>query len=414
MNNALTFDEKAKWINLDRLITSYFDSLQRIHESGGTDILWNPKKIKARIGPGAYSGLLANGGRKMGSSEVDVFKRVKQQPNLVAAVLLMTAAECKHFVPVDLVQSIIELDLPKLSWHLSKREKLETFIATQLVEGYYACAYTCSTNIILEGLVAQPTMTVRQIFDIPRNVNAAFQKAVVLLKWRPIPENGMECITTWITLKSRLYQLADRDPTTDGDVLRRHLPPVPAEGSFVNNFFLQLLFGSKYHSFTDTITIAPREEALQSLLAQLRPLLDGTGTEAASPHAIQKTLEPIQGDNYSNYVHPITGKLGVASKQILQAKLDCPSQNHIELERVEWNELMRFHKDWLHSVVDMGSFIQLESEIIGLTRKGRVLWILPTYTSWHARLVRPCFAGSRPSARYSWYKNFSWRAITPR
>jgi hypothetical protein len=157
------------------------------------DGLWKPCHWKPRdlIGndPGIYALVYANGDIKIGMSF-----RCKSRVERLAytmAVRIMDLDEIIHHVPQDLVDQIISLELPGLTFHKDHEDgHLEMLVLMQLSELKLATIYDCVTNTVGERLVPLPSSRVRKSIDSPQ----FGQNAIDFMK--NIPDKGVSCLLT--------------------------------------------------------------------------------------------------------------------------------------------------------------------------------------------------------------------------
>jgi hypothetical protein len=185
----------------------------------------------------------------------------------------------------------------------------------------------------------------------------------------------MYCAGTWNTEKVYAQRLALTHPDPN-NCLRRFLPPLP-KGEFPKKYQLQFLSGPKYGSFQDAIEIPPRTKQIAMVANKLRRLAKA---QPVDYEAIREAMRPLQGENYSHYVRPPSDELAAGTRRVLIRMLTDVNAAWIELERIAWEALMEYHKDWLICVVNMDLLVRIEGILVTLTNEipARVMLVLPS------------------------------------
>jgi len=273
--------------------------------------------------------------------------RIHEQSHTMAA-LLMTIDDTKELVSEELLDSILELNLPGMARHQDHVESGKNKIRLQLCEGLLASESESTTTIILETLVqiknSRVNDTSHRRGTIPETVRGFLRDI-----------GPVDCIFTWPTIISWLQSHRD-----DGELLMERLKD-PPEGQFVKLYLVQRILGSKFGSWTDAIDRPPRVDQIDNaIVTPILSLMDDGITP--SKQTIASLLLAIRGkENYNSYVRPDEKSLADGVKRVLSIKLADNTNRTIMIERCSMDALRRFHPEWLDSVISMESTIPFHS-----------------------------------------------------
>jgi ubiquitin len=310
-----------------------------------------PSKLKGN-GDGVYALYMDNGKGliKFGMSH-HCRKRANQQKHK-SAFIIMNLEEMKEFVPPELLIAIKELELPGLVFHEDHKGKLESLLLMQLCELYFATAYECITGTVGERLVQVPsTRVVEETNPTPLSEEAPTEFSDEAIKFMTdIPEKGVFCLLTWPTLSSLLQDMKQ------GSVFLMHkLRELPAKGGFVTLNRLRELLGLKFGDWEDSVKVCPRGATVQDVVDSLK-----NACSSGDDEKLLSALGPIQGDAYSHYVGALIEKVAEGALTVLKEKLgSLPTGDVIMMERVTFNALETYYRDWFRDNIDMDTAIEV-------------------------------------------------------
>ena len=134
---------------------------------------------------------------------------------------------------------------------------------------------------------------------------------------KDIPDKGVFCVCTWLTLRSQLHQMKPESP----DFLQRKLGELPPKGSFVQLNQVLELFGPEFGSWEDFLKVSPCEAQLHQVIQSLE--------NASNRDKLQDALVAIQGKNNSHYVRPLASELAEGARTILETQLHSLPPDHM-------------------------------------------------------------------------------------
>ena len=164
------------------------------------------------------------------------------------------------------------------------------------------------------------------------------------------------------------------------------------------------LFGSKLDKLQDSLRRSPREKALHDVLGRLEPALEGAMNKAKETTA-RAALELIQDQYYSSYVRPSQVELAAGARQVLQQEFKrLPADHVIVIERFTIAALEAEQLEWLSSVIDMDSAIEV------LPEDTRALSLVRAYSNHRVVITASYFVAmeeeTNTSARFSSVKAY--------
>lgn len=222
---------------------------------------WRPKWIKRDRWGDDIAGVYLirypeEKGYKVGMS-TRCIKRVDEQGGDLA-YLLMSMDDCRDLVGDELVDEIIELQLPGLHVHEDHEEKIRALIRLQLVEALAAnTLFACKTNTTLERLTQLPS---KKVLDTMKPLTID-KKLIEEFRYEAVHILG-----TWITLRSEMLTVLGSDFLQN----KLHPPPKDAAGFVKLNRWIQL-FEPYYLSFDDCLIKSPRSYELDFIVKHLEP-----------------------------------------------------------------------------------------------------------------------------------------------
>jgi hypothetical protein len=173
---------------------------------------------------GIYVVVYSESGRlifKFGMS-FDCYRRVTEQPCKYAAKY-MDLTQLKEIAPDELVQTILDMEMPGMVFHPDHVEQAQHLIRMQLVDTVLSCSAQCETNTISERLLQQPSSSVL----------AAVQPHTWLFTpdmiafFRNIGKGKVNFLFSWRTLADALRVML---ASGGSEFLRRRLQELPGFG----------------------------------------------------------------------------------------------------------------------------------------------------------------------------------------
>lgn len=350
---AVIDDEElqAKLASVKKIVCKYVDE-----EACKTDNLWLwlPTQLKSTCvrtgeGDGIYMIVDTHGRIKVGMS-MSCYERVMQQEHSYAA-RLWTLDQIEMIVPDEVVDAIMDLELPGLVFHPDHIQDTGTVIRLQLAEAVMTSLYKTKRGPLCERLFQVPSATAIAALTPPVFSDNAIEFM------RGIRDGSMNGFFSWPTLRSRLYDImVDRD----SDFLRAILPPQP-DDKFVTLCLSKEAWSTKFGGWTDAVKKSPREGTLERVVTKLDVLLQGevsyfpTDSTCAK---IRDATDPIRGENKSHYVHPSSKEMGESMRDLVESFSILPVEESFFMERYAFLAMMENDRDWVEDVFDMESVEQ--------------------------------------------------------
>ena len=247
----------------------------------------------------------------------------------------------------NVVDAIMDLQLPGLIVHNDHNDFVKDLIVLQLAEGFLACYYQCITMTILERLVELPSKAVSDAVAVP-----VFGRTVVdFVRCQQETVDGIQGLFGWPTLRFCLAEMAKTS-----NYLQAKLRP--NGDKFVTLDRFETLFGlNKATKWIDCVDRCPRLDALEAVVSNIEAVLAEDDVKA---NVIRDALTPLQDENYSHYYPPADSDWGKNGKKKLETLLTTLSTGWlIWMERSTFTSIKKEDKDWLASVVDLESGIEV-------------------------------------------------------
>mmetsp|Transcript_27829 Transcript_27829/g.52194 ORF Transcript_27829/g.52194 Transcript_27829/m.52194 type:complete len:354 (+) Transcript_27829:1323-2384(+) len=164
----------------------------------------------------------------------------------------------------------------------------------------------------------------------------------------------MNFVTTWPTLKTELYKMAETSP-----FLKEKMHERPT-GDCVTFYLILQALGSKLGHIQDSVPTSPRSRQLDSLIKTLIPHLDSPQSEERDAQ-IRLCMENIQGDNADHYVPALPSEISHGAKELFcKWNQSLPDQSIIVTEFATFQALQQQDKEWFHNFFDCENLLEVE------------------------------------------------------
>ena len=250
--NSQTPDERNQMLALCTI-------LEKLCGLMSVELQHNPAFLRSKIRPlkgakeklqGIYGAVLnaSQGLVKIGMTLDNARTRLKRQHHQFAAKL-MSLPEAREWIPKEIVEEIMNLNLPGLKARDHRQENVRDLVVLQLAEMIISCSHETATGNVCERLTQMPLGIVRDILAPFR-----FSKAMLDFVDGPIEDKSITALLAWNTL---IHHLRNHRHTSK--FLEERVTPFPKEGGhFVKEHCALLALGGAMKEWVDSVPIPPR------------------------------------------------------------------------------------------------------------------------------------------------------------